>query len=472
VRYDVLVVGGGTAGCVLAARLSENPERRVCLLEAGPDYGPLGDGRWPEDVLDARRLASEHLWPSAEDGRSFGGRVLGGSSSVNACLIAEGSHADYDEWGAEWSHRHLEPHIRRAHDMLRAGRVNTDDPALFHLAFIAAAQERGYPLLDDPNAPDQPVGVGPYPANVVGGRRWNAALAYLEPARERPNLVVRAGALVDRVLAQGGTATGVVTADGVRHEAGEVVLCAGAYFTPAILLRSGIGPTADLARLGIAPIADLPTGRRLLDHCGTTVAWAPAPELEEDIRRRAASGALFETHALLKAASSSCTPGSWDLHVVSWVIAETSADGTEVAAVVFHMKPASSGHVSLRSTDPRELPVVERGFLTKDGDLETLLEGIELVRGLAATASLGDVVGDERRPGGVEPAQYVRTTVRNYFHPAGTCAIGEVVDTDCRVLEIDGLRVVDASVMPTIPRANTNLTTAAIAERIAATFDG
>jgi choline dehydrogenase len=472
VRYDVVVVGGGTAGCVMAARLSENRDRRVCLLEAGPDYGPLAAGRWPADVLDARTVAADHLWPPADDGRTYGGRVLGGSSAVNACLVALGSRDDYDEWGADWSYERLEPYLHRAREMLRAGTANTDDPGALHRAFVDAAQELGFPLLADANAQDEPVGVAPYPANVVDGTRWSAALAYLDPCRDRANLTIRPDTLVDRVLVRDGRAVSVVDAAGQLYEADEVVLSAGAYFSPAILMRSGIGPADDLVRLEIPLIADLPVGRRLLDHCGTTVAWAVSPELDAETAVRARENRLFESHAVLKAASRDCPPGSWDLHVLSWITA-ASADGPcEAAAIVFHMKPRSQGHVALRSSDPLDLPLVERGFLTDETDLDAIVEGIELARRLATTTALGGVLREERRPGDVPPDTYVRETIRNYFHPAGTCAIGEVVDSDCRVHGLHGLRVVDASVMPTIPRANTNLTTAAIAERIAETFAG
>ena len=235
------------------------------------NYGPLDEGRWPPELLDARRLATTHGWgPGGEDQRSLGGRLLGGSSAVNACMIVRGSPADYDEWGDGWSYADIRPHLDRAESELRTASLGTERPGAFHEAFLSAAHAVGFPLLSDPS---QPVGVGPFPANVVDGRRWNAALAYLEPARDRPNLVIAADTLVDRVVVDGNRATGVVDVTGRVVEARTIVLSAGAYFSPAILLRSGIGPEADLRGLRIPVISDLPTGRRLLDHCGTTVAW-------------------------------------------------------------------------------------------------------------------------------------------------------------------------------------------------------
>ncbi len=181
---------------------------------------------------------------------------------------------------------------------------------------------------------------------------------------------------------------------------------------------------------------------------------------------------LYEVHVVVKAASTSCAPGTWDLHVLPSVRRSEEPGPYEVRAVFFHMKPLSTGRLRLASADPAALPIVERGFLSRPEDLTPLLEALELARTLAATAPLSTLVAGELRPGEDEPERFLRETISSYFHPAGTCAIGEVVDSDCRVLGIEGLLVADASIMPTIPRANTNLTTAAIAERIAATFEG
>jgi choline dehydrogenase len=469
VRYDVLVVGGGTAGCVLAARLSERQDTHVCLVEAGPDYGPLAEGRWPADLLDARDLSGSHLWDAGgEDRRSLGGRVLGGSSSVNACMVVAGTAADYDEWGAGWSYADLRPFLERARAELRTAPANTDRPTRFQRAFLDAAQAAGH-FLVDPDDLATPVGVGPYPANVVDGSRWNAAFAYLDPARGRPNLSIVADTLVDRVLFDGSRARGVLTADGRELEAEHVLLAAGAYFTPAILLRSGIGPEAELDRHGIAVLEALPVGERLLDHCGTDVSFDVAPQLQSETEAEDAERGVFASHVVAKVASSSCPPDSWDLHLVPWI--SRLEDGRFRAyVIVFHMKPLSSGSVRLASTDPTEPPLVERGFLSREEDLGPILEGIELARAIAAQAPLRDLLDTEVAPGAFESAEYVRTTIRNYFHPAGTCPLGTVVDAHGRVFGTEGLYIADASFMPTIPRANTNLTTAAIAEKIAAGF--
>jgi choline dehydrogenase len=235
-------------------------------------------------------------------------------------------------------------------------------------------------------------------------------------------------------------------------------------------MRSGIGPEAELERHGIRAIEALPVGDRLLDHHGTDVAWEPTAALGAEIAAHVGRHGLVGPHAVVKAAADGRPDGSWDLHLLSWVSEAAGAGGFRLSVLVFHMKPLSTGRVLLRSADPNDRPLVERGFLSRDEDLRTLVAGIEIARAIARQEPLAQVLAHELLPGAADPERYVRETVRNYFHPAGTCALGRVVDVHGRVFGVDRLYVADASFMPTIPRANTNLTTAAIAEKVAASF--
>jgi choline dehydrogenase len=386
-------------------------------------------------------------------------------------MAVAGTPADYDEWDDAWRYEAFAQYLARARETLRVVAANTGEPAPLHVAFLEAAGDAGMPFLDDPDDPAQPVGRAALPANVVDGTRWNAAFAYLDAARARPNLSVLPETTVDRLVLDGARAEGVITTAGERIDAPIVVLAAGAYFTPAILLRSGIGPEDELARHAIPVVEALPVGEALLDHHGTALGWARTAALDRETAGHVArTGPVFRPHAFVKAASSACVPGSWDLHLLSWASPSDDGSGYDAGISVFHMKPKSVGRVRLRSRDPAALPVVERGFLRDPADLDVVVEGIELARGLAARPPLARLLGPEVAPGSEELPSYVRRTLRNYFHPAGTCGIGRVVDERGRVLGIDGLVVADASVMPTIPRANTNLTTVAIAERLAETI--
>jgi choline dehydrogenase len=469
VRYDVVVVGGGTAGCVIASRLSEDSARTVCLIEAGPDYGPFSAGGWPADLLDPRGLTFTHDWGvGGEDERSLGACVIGGCSAHNACMAVTGTPEDYDEWGEAWAWARLAPYVARARSMLRVAPANTPDPAPLHVAFLEAAASLGLPFLDNPDDAARPTGAARLPVNVVNGTRWNTAFAYLDPARGRRNLTVLADTLVDRIALDGTRVTGAVTASGEGIDADVVVLTAGAYFTSTILLRSGIGPESELARHEIPVVATLPVGEVLLDHHGTGIMWQSNALLDRvtgDHVRRA--GPVFAPHAIVKAASSACDPRSWDLHLVSWTNPASENEAYEASVGVFHMKPGSAGRLRLRSREPRDLPEVERGFLRDPSDLTTVVEGLVLARALAAQAPLARLLGPELAPAQEPLESYAGRMMRNYFHPAGTCGIGRVVDDSCRVLGVQQLFIADASIMPTIPRANTNLTTVAIAERLA-----
>jgi choline dehydrogenase len=457
-RLDVIVVGGGTAGCVLAARLSEERERTVCLVEAGPDYGRYAEGRWPSDMLDARTLPMSHLWETVSEDRSASrARILGGCSAHNACLVVWGSRADYDEWGDGWTFAELEPYLRRAEASIRARVDRTDDLSPFHRALLEAGPQIGLPRLADLNDLDATVGIAPAPVNAVGAVRWNTAFAYLDEARSRPNLTIAAETLVDRVEIASGRAVGIVSDSGRgRLTANTVIVAAGAYGSPVLLLRSGIGPHDQLSRLGVGVIEDLPAGVGLVDHPGVGIEWSPAAAHVPE------QGPVFATSVLVRARSDSCPNDTWDLHFLPWL--EEADEGWQTSAVVYLLKPDSRGSVRLRSADPRVPPAIDHGFLSEGHDLDRLASGVALIRTLAEQAGCGR----ELRPGDHRSLDaYLRREVRGIFHPTGTCAIGAVVDSRGAVLGVDGLIVADASIMPTIPRANTNLSTIAVAERIA-----
>jgi choline dehydrogenase-like flavoprotein len=443
-RVDVLVLGGGTAGCVLAARLSEDPGRRVCLVEAGPDYGPHAGGGWPADILDASWLAFSHNWETDREDRSqLRARILGGCSAHNACVVLEGSPADYDEWGPEWQYCVLEPYLARARETLCTRVLDAGELTPWHRAFADAASDDA--IL--------------HPVNIVDGVRWNAAFAYLDPARDRPNLTILADTLVDRVLLEGDRTVGAATSAG-ELLAGTTVLAAGAYGTPGILLRSGIGPERGL-----------PVGEGLLDHVGVGAAWDATDRLAEETRRfEAEGGTLAMAKMTLRLRSSSCPEDTWDLF--GFPAVDRTEGGYEISAAVFAMKPRSRGSVRLNGSDPRTPLAVDHGFLADERDTQVLVEGFERLRGLVGDPAVHPDAGEELRPGpSVGADEHVRTAARGFFHPTGTCAMGSVVDAQGRVLGIESLVVADASILPTIPRANTNLTVAAVAERLARSIE-
>jgi choline dehydrogenase len=430
--FDVAVLGGGAAGCVLAARLSEDPDRRVCLVEAGPDYGHYEEGRWPPELLDARHVALSHAWATDREDRSqLRARVIGGCSAHNVCVALRGVPGDYDEWPG-LSYDALEPYLDRAERALGVRTFSEDEIAPWHGAWIDAARRSG---LDG----------GAHPVNARGTVRWQAAFAYLDPARSRPNLTIRPDTVVDRVEPD---RRRVVTANGTL-EADMVVLAAGSYGSPGILLRSGIGP-------GLAH--HLPVGEHLSDHVGVGFSWQPTERLVQETR-------AFEAGAPLFGPQDSLWTEGQESFVLPWI--EWDEEGElRPSCVTFVMKPRSVGRVTLNGPAAETPLRIEHGFLADRHDRDALLEAVELVRELAS--GLGHYVAAEDRPGpGVDLGAYVDAEVRGFFHPVGTCGIGRVVEPDGKVIGVDGLYVCDASVMPSVPRANTHLSTIAVAERIA-----
>jgi choline dehydrogenase len=460
VRYHVLILGGGSAGCVLAARLSEDEGRSVCLVEAGPDYGPLAAGGWPEELLDPGGTPDLHEWDPDESPFSpLRARVLSGCSAHNAALLVRPPPVDFETWGAGWSDEELDPYLRRALETIapRPYLFTRDTFSPWFTGVVDAAEGLGLPLLGDLNDAPDALGIGVGPFNVTNGVRWNAAFAYLDPARNRANLTIRADALVDRVLFDGERAVAAVVGEQVLR-ADVIVLAAGAFGSPAILLRSGVGPETDLDALGIdVVIPNDGVGANLADHVSAKLVFEPSEALREETQRRAP---VPFSNGLVRAA----TDNEFDVHLLP----VTSRTGDSAHITVASMQPASRGRVRLRSADPAVSPEIDHKLLSDpDGaDRKTLLAGLELAHQLEATEPLARL----GRPVDLPDDDRIDSTLGIYFHPVGTCALGSVVEVDGRVRGVENLYAADASVMPSVPRANTHLTTLAIAEKLAETI--
>jgi choline dehydrogenase len=497
-RHDVIVVGAGSAGCVLAARLSEDPSRQVLLLEAGPDY-PTRE-RLPLDIADGARLPSDlglgHDWhfssvPSRPGGRAVPlprGRIVGGSSAVNGTFALRGPAEDYDAWAAAgndgWgSGDVLEVFCRLENDLdfgdrpwhgdsgpVPVRRYAAEEQSVSAAAFLDAAEKAGHRPVADHNQPGA-LGAGPLPVNTLHRLRMSAALTHLEPARARPNLTVRGGATVDRVEFEAGRVRGVRLVGGERLSADLVVLAAGAYASPAILLRSGIGPADELRAHGLNVVSDLPgVGRNLVDHPLASVDVAVPPEPVQRPR--------YQTMVTW---SSDGTDGPPDLHLFACGPFESDRVGGDESLLVLCvglLDPAGRGQVQLSSSDPTVPPRIDPGHLGAPADADRLIAGIAAARRILAAEPLASLArGAELSPGrdvhGDALREALPQLVRTYHHPVGTCRMGPatdpgaVVDARGRLHGVDGLVVADASIMPTVPRANTNLPTLMLAERIA-----
>ena len=487
---DVIVVGGGTAGSVVAARLAESG-RSVLVLEAGPDYGSFGTPGWPSDLLDASTIPTSHDWGFRSGSELLGrdlayerARVIGGCSAHNGCTVSWGHRVDYDDWAARglagWRADDLLPFFLEASVRMRVRRFRDDEIVPFHRAFMEAGAEMGLPELDDLESLDGVPSVCAQPSNSPEGLRWNAAFAYLDPVRDRPNLEIRGRTWVERVMFEGNRAAGVRWRDeGGSQEAWAdlVVLAGGTYGSPQLLLQSGVGPAQDLWDLGIPIVADVAgVGRNLHDHPSFELAFEPTEELVSRTKAFAASGKpVPDEQGFAKVASSTSSNGVFDLHIFP----ETAMDG-RTALFAAYLTPRSRGSLSLRSSTPGEPPRIDHAYLSdEDGhDLTALAEGVELARAFASSDAMRPLLGRELDPGpdarmpGVL-LEGIRAGVIHYWHPVGTCAMGSdddpdaVTDADGAVRGVEGLVVADASLMPATVRATTNLPAVVIGERIA-----
>lgn len=522
-EFDYIIVGGGTAGCTLASRLSEDPAVTVCLLEAGgrgdalriqvpgavgfahmaPDLG-WSYSSVPQPGLHGRRINLAR------------GRVLGGTSAINGMVYFRGPATDYDEWrrlGNEgWGYDEVLPYFLRSED-------NFDWPesrlhhkggplAISSLAqlnplvprFLHAADSLGYPRCNDFNVA-APEGFGARQLTIRAGRRETASTAFLEPVRGRNNLAIVTGALTHRIVFESRRAVGVEAESGgalkILRARREVVLCAGAYNTPQVLLRSGVGPGEELRALGIAPVAhSVDVGKHLRDHVSAFVQVSSPATLSYALslralprcawnlleyalwRRGPLASNLFEAAGFVRSQDGIAGP---DVHIVLNAFRRPPAGrivptGHGCAVLATVLQPFSEGSVVLGGTDPRDAPLIDPGFLQDERDLRTIVRGLKIARNILNSAAFSDLQHRETDPGhdvrtDDDWAEYARRNAFSVYHPGGSCRMGpdaqSVVDTQLRVRGVERLRIADASIYPTLISGNTNASVMMIAEKAA-----
>ncbi len=514
---DYVVVGAGSAGCVIAARLTEDPSVRVTLVEAG------GKDRHPNIKIPAafaKQFKTGLDWDFATDpephcdGRSLyvpRGKSLGGSSSMNAMLYVRGRPLDYDLWEAQgaagWGWKDVAPYFLKSEDNERGAsehhaaggplRVeNPRSPRKLTERMLQAAEQSGIPRIADYNGPEQD-GAAWAQVTQRGGRRWSTADAFLRPALKRPNLEVVTNATVTAIDVDGGRATGVryrdaAGAEQVLRPEREIVLSAGAIGSPQLLLLSGIGPADHLGEVGVPVVHELPgVGANLQDHPYVVCVWSirvPESLYGADKPKGVAEWALRRTGPLASSVAEAFAfvrsrPGlpaaDLQLHLAPAYFVDNGFEEYEGHAMTMGpvlVAPRSRGHVRLRSADPLDKPRILTNSLAEPEDLAALVAGVKITRDIASQPALAGVIDREIYPGAearddADLEADVRRRLELLYHPAGTCRMGSgddaVLDADLRVRGIEGLRVADASVMPVIPGGNTNAPTIMVGEKAA-----